>query len=62
MDNISPWLMTCGLICVWPLLIGWVGFLIGRGAIRLQSPIVRHKDVGFSMRQAPPATRRTEGK
>jgi hypothetical protein len=38
MDGFSPWLVSCGLLCVWPLLLFGVGVLIG--SRRLRSPVV----------------------
>lgn len=46
MDN--PWLVTCGLVCAWPLFVGLVGFMLGRRAIAFRSPIYRADRAGYA--------------
>jgi hypothetical protein len=38
MVDISPWVLTCGLLCVWPFLAMLFGIWIGRNRIRIRSP------------------------
>ncbi len=39
MTSINPLVLACGLICVWPLILGVVGFWLGKNAGRLRSPL-----------------------
>ena len=36
----SAVVLSLGLMCLWPLFVGFVGFNIGRKRLRIQSPIV----------------------
>jgi hypothetical protein len=37
--NGSALLLSGGLFCVWPLIIGFIGFQIGRRRLKFRSPI-----------------------
>ena len=30
MDNLGPIAWVCGIVCLWPLLVGFLGFYFGR--------------------------------
>lgn len=30
MGDITPFLTICGMLCIWPMVIGLIGFYIGR--------------------------------
>lgn len=60
MNDLTPWFATCGLICLWPLFLGVLGFLIGsrriRSPLRIQNPFRGEDDpdpVGYDTRQSP---------
>ncbi len=48
MDNISPFLLTCGVFCLWPLLFGVIGFMVGSRRIAFRSPIYQSERVGYT--------------
>lgn len=56
MSDLTPWVATCGLICLWPLFFGVMGFLIGsrrlRSPIRIQNPLKKEQSdaVGYAPR------------
>jgi hypothetical protein len=38
--NSSALLISVGFFCLWPLLVGFIGFQIGRRRLKLRSPIL----------------------
>jgi len=56
-------LMTCGLCCIWPALIGFGCFYLGRnwGRIKLQSPLVVNQGAKQAPKQGASAPRDSIG-